>query len=46
MKGTGFKMKPFKTTGRNRKKCAIVAIFGDLNCGMHNYIGTNVAFQG
>ena len=26
MKGAGSKMKPFKTTGRNRKKCAIVTI--------------------
>ena len=33
MKGAGSKMKPFKTTGRNRKKCAIIAILVTLIVG-------------
>ncbi len=33
MKGTGSKMKPFKTTGRNRKKCTIVTILVTLIVG-------------
>ena len=33
MKGAGSKMKPFKTTGRNRKKCVIVTILAALIVG-------------
>ena len=33
MNGAGSKMRPFKTTGRNRKKCAIVTILVTLIVG-------------